>query len=270
MAQIGKHKAFCYYGGKNLLMTNILSIIPPHTVYCEPFAGGASVFWAKAPARLSILNDTNLSLYCFYKVGKENPDALIKRLDSIPYHAESYRRASDIYRNPEGHDELTIAASFFVSIMQSFGGNAASGFGRCWDGKSPVSRKYANAIDALPELLKKLRGVQIDNMDGVELIRRLNAKGKDAWLFVDPPYYNSNMGHYGGYTEADFVKLLEVLSDSPHHFCLTCYPNPHVENRGWNISKVETSNSIKSYTKMPAKKTELIITNYQPPNQLLL
>ncbi|MDR2951683.1 MAG: DNA adenine methylase, partial [Treponema sp.] len=36
-----------YYGGKQQLAKTILGLIPPHRVYCEPFLGGAAIFFAK-------------------------------------------------------------------------------------------------------------------------------------------------------------------------------------------------------------------------------
>ena len=39
-----------YLGGKNRLAKTVISKLPAHTCYCEVFAGGAGVFFAKEPA----------------------------------------------------------------------------------------------------------------------------------------------------------------------------------------------------------------------------
>ena len=44
-------------GGKSKLKKKIISIMPQHKVYVEPFIGGGSVFFAKEPAELNIIND---------------------------------------------------------------------------------------------------------------------------------------------------------------------------------------------------------------------
>lgn len=36
-----------YYGGKQQLCKEILHQIPQHQLYCEPFCGGAAVFFGK-------------------------------------------------------------------------------------------------------------------------------------------------------------------------------------------------------------------------------
>jgi DNA adenine methylase len=34
-------------------------MIPEHRIYCEPFYGGAAIFFAKEPAPVDIINDAN-------------------------------------------------------------------------------------------------------------------------------------------------------------------------------------------------------------------
>lgn len=36
-----------YYGGKQKLCTEIISRMPAHNLYCEPFIGGAAIFFGK-------------------------------------------------------------------------------------------------------------------------------------------------------------------------------------------------------------------------------
>ena len=38
-----------YYGGKQRLCKQILSMMPPHKIYCEPYFGGGAVFFSKWP-----------------------------------------------------------------------------------------------------------------------------------------------------------------------------------------------------------------------------
>lgn len=50
-------KPFGSQGGKHFQVKWLLQAIPDHKVYVEPFCGGASLFFAKAPAADEILND---------------------------------------------------------------------------------------------------------------------------------------------------------------------------------------------------------------------
>ena len=42
-----------YYGGKQQLASKIVSLFPEHKIYCEPFIGGAAVFFAKPQAQIA-------------------------------------------------------------------------------------------------------------------------------------------------------------------------------------------------------------------------
>ena len=68
MSTINLKTPISYYGGKQKLATKILSLIPQHTLYAEPFLGGAAVFFSKGPSEIEVLNDTNRELINFYKV----------------------------------------------------------------------------------------------------------------------------------------------------------------------------------------------------------
>ena len=57
-----------YYGGKQQLAQKIISLIPEHEIYCEPFIGGGAVFFRKEPSESEIINDTNGELINFYEV----------------------------------------------------------------------------------------------------------------------------------------------------------------------------------------------------------
>lgn len=51
---------------------------------------------------------------------------------------------------------------------------------------------------------------QIDNADAFKVIESHDSP--DSFHYIDPPYIDSNQGHYGGYTRDDFIRLLQTLS----------------------------------------------------------
>ena len=56
-----------YYGGKQRLASTIIKLIPDHNLYCEPFCGGAAVFFQKEKSNVEVINDTNKLLINFYR-----------------------------------------------------------------------------------------------------------------------------------------------------------------------------------------------------------
>ena len=57
-----------YIGGKNRLATKIISLLPEHTTYVEPFAGGAQVLFHKPPSEVEVLNDLSFDVVNFFGV----------------------------------------------------------------------------------------------------------------------------------------------------------------------------------------------------------
>ena len=65
-----------YYGGKQELAKKIINLIPSHKTYCEPFIGGAAIFFAKPVSKAEIINDINSEVVNFYEVLKHDFFAL--------------------------------------------------------------------------------------------------------------------------------------------------------------------------------------------------
>ena len=65
-----------YIGGKNRLARRIISLIPEHTTYVEPFCGGAQVFFHKEASSVEILNDLNEDIFNFLRVCQLRTGAL--------------------------------------------------------------------------------------------------------------------------------------------------------------------------------------------------
>ena len=53
------------------MITKILPLIAEHKVYCEPFFGGGAIFFAKEPAQVEVINDTNKEVVNFYRIVKK-------------------------------------------------------------------------------------------------------------------------------------------------------------------------------------------------------
>jgi DNA adenine methylase len=66
-----------YIGGKRAIAQKIIAVFPPHRVYCEPFMGGAQVFFRKEKSPVEILNDLDGVLFNFFGVCQLNYEELI-------------------------------------------------------------------------------------------------------------------------------------------------------------------------------------------------
>jgi len=71
---------FRYAGGKFYARQLILEHIPEHSCYIEPFAGGASIFFAKVKAKKNWLNDIDEDLINCFLIMRDHPTKLIDSL----------------------------------------------------------------------------------------------------------------------------------------------------------------------------------------------
>jgi DNA adenine methylase len=102
------------------MLRHILPIIPEHRVYVESFFGGGAVFWAKKPEKVEFLNDINGEVINFYRVLKLRWPELKREIDTVLHSEFQQKQARQIYRNPEGYDEVKRAWAIYVLSHQSF------------------------------------------------------------------------------------------------------------------------------------------------------
>lgn len=141
-----------YYGGKQMMCSKIIPLIPEHILYCEPFCGGAAIFWHKKPSELEVLNDTNRELINFYQVVKNNFISLEKEIRITLNSRDLYRQASVIYNNPDMFSEIKRAWALWVLSTQSFAASLDNAWG--FDlSKNRTAKKVSNAHDNFTEEL---------------------------------------------------------------------------------------------------------------------
>ncbi len=88
------------FGGKFLLANWIVSKIPQHTLYVEPFAGAVHVLFAKPESKCEILNDLDGDLINFFRVLKnsQSRQKLIEQLSYTLYSREHWTKIKSKYR----------------------------------------------------------------------------------------------------------------------------------------------------------------------------
>jgi len=250
-----------YYGGKQGMLKHILPIIPEHTVYAELFFGGGAVFWAKEPAQAEVINDYNGMVVNFYEQLKSNFAELKTMVDATPYSRQTYQKALLIYENPYLFSPAVKAWAFWVATVQGFSNKIGS-----WR-SSTVTHKEAQLnfnkkLLLTPELSKRLDLVQVECKDAITLIERLDTP--DTFFYLDPPYVDSDQGHYGGYTQEHFNRLLSALTKIKGKFLLSSYPNAALDDYraefGWHSND---QNMQLSASKAKGRKTECLTFNYQ-------
>jgi len=252
-----------YYGGKQNLVPHILPLIPEHEIYTEAFAGGLAVFFKKQRAKTEIINDTNASVMNFYSVLTTDFDELKHKIESTPYSRVMHKVAHTMYEMPHLFTPIQRAWAFFVLTNTGFSGLIGS-FGCYTRGQKALGWERKKLL-INNELRNRLAGVQIECTDALKLLKLRDTT--DSFHYVDPPYFNSNMGHYKGYSEHDFRELLETLGSIKGKFLLSSYPSDILDvftkKYGWYqkaIIQNVSANGTKS--RKQRQKVELLTANY--------
>ncbi len=219
-----------WHGGKHYLAPKFVALMPPHTHYVEPFAGGLSVLLCKDPEGVSeVVNDLNGRLSNFWRVLQHEDDfgRFQRILEAVPFSEVEW---SDAARESDG-DRVQDAVKFFILCRQSLAGRM--------DCFAPLSRKrtrrgmneqasaWLNAVEGLKDVHSRLRRVSILNRDALDVIRQQD--GPETLFYLDPPYLQATRASEDVYehemTETQHAELLEVVCECEGGVMLSGYPS---------------------------------------------
>jgi len=213
---------------------------------------------------VEVINDTNKLLINFYRQVQNNFVDLEKEIRISLHSRDLHRKAKVIYANPDMFSELKQAWAIWIMSQQSFCAKIDGTWG--YDiSKKTTSRKIHNKREAFTEEYAiRLQEVQIECTDAIRIITTRDRP--TSFFYCDPPYYNSDCGHYDGYSLEDYERLLETLASIDGKFLLSSYPSPILDKfkkkHGWfqYEEKSEVSVSRKKYERKV--KTEVLTGNY--------
>ena len=251
-----------YYGGKQTMVSIILPLIPEHNLYCEPFLGGAAVFFAKEKSQVEVINDKDSRVVNFYQMCKEQFHLLDYLIQRTPHSRAAHNESDKVLNNPDEYGPVYRAWAFWMQTNMSFASCIGAGFayGRK---KNSCEKKTANKkLQFTEEYKTRLDRVQIECNDAIKVITSRDSE--ESFFYCDPPYFNAHMGHYGGYTIEDFENLLKTLSEIKGKFLLSSYDSQLLQlfckKNNWYQIKINKSIAI-SPTAVK-KKTEVLTANY--------
>jgi len=254
-----------YYGGKQVLSKEIISLIPKHNLYCEPFFGGGAIFFFKEPSRVEVINDSSGELINFYKVIKTDFKKLQKEIQVSLHSRKLHAQANVIYKHPELFNEIQRAWAVWMLANQSYASKLNGSWG--YDKKESMSPKKLSEKRKmfLVSYAERLEKVQIECTDALQVIKTFDTK--ESFFYCDPPYFNAHQGHYKGYTQKDFEKLLDALVMIKGKFLLSSYPSKmltkYIKKKKWYTKKINTHLCIASGPNVKKKrKIEVLTANY--------
>lgn len=252
-----------YPGSKWRIAEELVSLIPEHHSYLEPFFGSGAVLFKKAPSRIETINDLDSDVVNLYQCIKEDAGKLARLIYATPYSREVYDEAFD---NPPSEDSYERALAFLIKCWQGHGFRT-NGYKVGW--KNDVQgRERAYALwnwNRLPnwvlDVTERLKMVQIENRPALELIARFDYE--NVFMYLDPPYlWNLRAGKQYKHEmdDSEHIKLLEALQHTKAKVMISGYDSKLYNEHLYGWYKKEFS----SNAEYGGKRTEVVWMNYKP------
>lgn len=261
--------ALRYYGGKWRTAPWILSHFPPHVCYVEPFGGAASVLIQKERSQIEVYNDLNSDVVSYFRVLREQPEALSRAVYLTPYAREEYDLATN---GEEVADPVERARRFCVWSWQSqyFTLRFKSG----WRVINNDSRSQSPAVDwanmtHLNAIADRFRKVQIEHGPAIDVIGRYDSP--ETLFYVDPPYVLDTRVDRSAYvhemTDDDHAALAKALHAVKGSVVLSGYRSDLYESLYVDWWSADTTSRINSPNGAKLA-TETIWTNAEAQRRL--
>ena len=245
-----------WFGGKGQMITKLMQHVPlGGRPYCEPYMGAASLFFARPPAPVEVLNDLDGELVNLFRC-LQNPETfgqLKHRLLHTLYSRAEFARALEILQDATVTDPVLRAWAFYVKANQGVTGevrtpgNWSRGFVSA-SGISGVVNNWIMRLTMLDDWHKRLLVAQIDNRDAIEVIRYWDTP--EAVFYIDPPYHHETRSEHHAYmyaAETDHfhhVRLVRALLGCRGAVVLSCYDHPvyaPLLEAGWHKTEYKTA-----------------------------
>ena len=244
---------FQYFGGKGNMLAKLLPLLPPHKVYVEPFCGAASLFFAKQPSPVEVLNDLNEDVVNVFRVlqDKETHEELRFRLMHTPYARAEFVRAIEMLKQK---DLTPVDRAWAFMVRQHMGFEAGretsdGSWSRAFISKQGCAGNcngWLMRLSMLDAWRWRLMLVQIDCRDALEVIRYWDSP--DTLFYVDPPYVNETRKSLNVYTHEmtaeQHKELVGLLLGIKGKAVVSGYEHPLYSpftQAGWKVHKFHTA-----------------------------
>jgi DNA adenine methylase len=261
-----------YPGGKSKAINQIAKYLPDNfSEFREPFVGGGSLFIylkQRFPHLKIWINDLNRELFLFWKCAQSHLPKLVSEIRDIKDKHTNGKSLFEVLTTVDVNQlsDLERGVRFFVLNRITFSGTVESGG---FSEQAFHKRFTYSSIDRLEKLEKILTAdVKITNLNYSEL---LQAKDKNIFIFLDPPYYAATKSKLYGkdgdlHTSFNHLRFADDMTNCSHHWLITYDDSPFIRDnfKSARIQEWELQYGMNNYKQgSAAKGKELFITNYE-------
>lgn len=225
-----------YPGGKGCIFKFMTEFLKENdlvgTSYAEPYAGGCGL-----ALRLMMdeyvgdiyINDLDPSIYAFWHVVINMPDALCEWIEKVPITIEQWLSYKKVQANYKTVDYFELAKSTFFLNRTNVSGVISGGIigGIKQTGKYKMDARFnrSELINRIRDIKRFSYRIHLSNMDGIDFVKHLERKKKNVFVYLDPPYYKKGSDLYmNAFKDEDHRKLARFVR-SMHNKWIISYDN---------------------------------------------
>jgi DNA adenine methylase len=260
-------------GGKRSMVERIVGLFPGdirERDYHEPFFGGGAVFFHFEPGSGSI-NDINSKLMNFYRVVRDDPQALIDEASKYRYEEGEYYELRNRFNSSGLSDEE------YAAILLYLNKTAYNGLYRV-NSKGEFNVPFGRHVD--PTIVKPRTIMKASRLLGEVEIRCgefdyvLDVAEEGSLCYMDPPYHpvsgTANFTDYskGGFNVVDQERLRDLCLELDRKGVVFVLSNSYTEkvtalygSLGFKIMSLKTKRSISSKVTSRDSGYDVLITN---------
>ena len=248
-----------WMGGKFRLSKRVVSLLPAHTCYCEPFAGAAWVLFRKPESEVEVINDINREIVAFYRVVQYHLEEFVRYFKWVLIARDEFERLKRVA--PDTLTDIQRAARFYYLQQMCFGGRMND---RPTFGYAAVRGPKLNLLrieERLSEAHLRLARAYIECLPYHDVIKRYDKP--ETLFYIDPPYWDCE-DYYGKglFSRDDFARLAKLLGTIEGKFILSLNDRPEMRElfAGLAIETAEVAYTCTNGKNL--KAPEVIIRNF--------
>lgn len=223
-----------YPGGKGKLTEYFEQVLEENNIngtYVEPYAGGAGVainLLLNEKVSEIVINDCDPSIYAFWKVVKEYPDNLIKRIKEVSVTVEEWDKQHAIQSNKSTSSLFQLGFSTFFLNRTNRSGVISGGIigGRDQTGEYNIDARFNknDLIKRIEKIAEHSDQISVYGMDAKNLLDYIVPRYdvNNTLVYIDPPYYEKgNLLYMNAYKHRDHEELRNTIRNLKHKWILS-------------------------------------------------
>jgi DNA adenine methylase len=247
-----------YIGGKRRLAPRLIPLLPPHTTYVEPFAGGAQLFFHKPRSRVEVLNDVDQEIVNLLRVCRDHDQELARWFRHTVASRTIFKILST--QSPNDLTDIQRAGRFLYLQKNCLGGHTGS---RAFHYR--VTLPVSFSPERIPKLLanaaERLNGVQLECLPYQDVLKRYDRP--TTFFYCDPPYIGLRLYRHN-FRDSEFEELADRLASLRGKFLLSIN-DTELAHRCFGRFHSQRVQFPYTAVRIPRPATELLFANFPLP-----